>query len=81
MNWKDQEIKNVKDSVGRAEGFGTAIEKAGGKSIGLYYTLGKHNIMAIVQAANDESIVSVLSVPYWKPSQCTCRNAQRIFNV
>ena len=59
-NWTDQGIKNVKDSVRRAEAFETAIEKAGGKSIGLYYTLGKHDMVAIVQAPNDEAIASVL---------------------
>ena len=50
----------MKDSVRRAEAFETAIEKAGGKSIGLYYTLGKHDIVAVVQAPNDEAIASVL---------------------
>jgi uncharacterized protein with GYD domain len=59
-NWTDQGIKNVKDSVRRAEAFETAIEKVGGKSIGLYYTLGKHDIVAVVQAPNDEAIASVL---------------------
>ena len=39
VNLTDQGIKNVKDSIRRAEAFETAIEKAGGKSIGLYYTL------------------------------------------
>jgi uncharacterized protein with GYD domain len=60
LNWTDQGIKNVKDSVRRAEAFETAIEKVGGKSIGLYYTLGKHDIVAVVQAPNDEAIASVL---------------------
>ena len=59
-NWTDQGIKNVKDSVRRSEAFETAIEKAGGKSIGLYYTLGKHDMIAVVQAPNDEAIASVL---------------------
>ena len=59
-NWTDQGIKNVKDSVRPAEGFETAIEKASGKSIGLYYTLGKHDMIAVVQAPNDEGIASVL---------------------
>ena len=62
-NWTDQGIKNVKDSVRRvrrAEAFETAIEKVGGKSIGLYYTLGKHDMVAVVQAPNDETIASVL---------------------
>ena len=60
VNWTDQGIKNVKDSVRRAEAFETAIEKAGGKSIGLYYTLGKHDMIAVVQAPNDETIASSL---------------------
>ena len=60
LNWTDQGIKNVKDSVRRAEAFETAIEKAGGKSIGLYYTLGKHDNVAIVEAPNDEAKASVL---------------------
>ena len=60
LNWTDQGIKNVKDSVRRAEAFETAIEKAGGKSIGLYYTLGKHDMVTVVQAPNDETIASVL---------------------
>ena len=59
-NWADQGIKNMKDSVRRFEAFETAIEKVGGKSIGLYYTLGKHDMVAVVQAPNDETIASVL---------------------
>ena len=60
VNWTDQGIKNMKDSARRAEAFETAIEKAGGKSIGLYYTLGKHDVVAIVEAPNDKAIASVL---------------------
>ena len=60
VNWTDQGIKNVKDSARRSEAFEAAIEKAGGKSIGLYYTLGKHDMVAIVEAPNDEVITSVL---------------------
>jgi uncharacterized protein with GYD domain len=60
VDWTDQGIKNIKDTVKRAKSFETAIEKVGGKSIGLYYTLGKHDIVAVVQAPNDEAIASVL---------------------
>ncbi|MGB8024086.1 MAG: GYD domain-containing protein, partial [Nitrososphaeraceae archaeon] len=38
----------------------TNLQKAGGKSIGLYYTLGKHDVVAIVEAPNVEVIASVL---------------------
>jgi uncharacterized protein with GYD domain len=60
VNWTDQGIKNMKDSVKRAKSFEGAIEKMGGKSLGLYYTMGKHDIVAIVEAPNDEAIASVL---------------------
>ena len=60
MNWTDQGIKNVKDSIKRAKSFEAAIEKAGGKSLGIYYTMGRHDIVAIVEAPNDEAIASAL---------------------
>jgi uncharacterized protein with GYD domain len=60
MNWTDQGIKNVKDTVKRAKSFEGAIEKAGGKSLGLYYTMGRYDFVAIVEAPNDEAIASVL---------------------
>jgi uncharacterized protein with GYD domain len=60
VNFTDQGIKNIKDSPKRAEAFKSAVEKKGGKVIQLYYTLGKHDIVAIVEAPNDEAIASVL---------------------
>jgi uncharacterized protein with GYD domain len=60
LNWTDQGIKNVKDTVKRAKSFENAIEKAGGKSLGLYYTLGRYDMVAMVEASNDEAVASVL---------------------
>jgi uncharacterized protein with GYD domain len=60
VNFTDRGIKNVKDSPKRAEAFRSAVEKKGGKVSNLYYTLGKHDIVAIVEAPNDEAIASVL---------------------
>jgi uncharacterized protein with GYD domain len=37
LNWTDQGIKNVKDSVKRAKSFEGAIEKVGGKSRPILY--------------------------------------------
>ena len=59
-NWTDQGIKNVKDTVKRSKYFEDVIEKAGGKSIGIYYTIGRYDIVAIVEAPNDEAMASVL---------------------
>jgi uncharacterized protein with GYD domain len=52
-------IKNVKDSVKRAKSFEGAIEKAGGKSRGIYYTMGRYDIV-VIEAPSDEAIASVL---------------------
>ena len=60
LNWTAQGIKNVKDTVKRAKSFEGAIEKAGGKSLGFYYTMGRHDFVAIVEAPTDEAITSVL---------------------
>src|ERR671923_1611554 len=60
VNWTDQGIRNVKDTIKRAENFKAAIEKAGGKSVRVYYTLGKYDIVAIVEAPNDETMMSTI---------------------
>ena len=60
LDWAEQGIKNVKDTVKRAKSFESAIEKAGGKSLGFYYTIGRYDMVAIVQAPTDEAIASVL---------------------
>jgi uncharacterized protein with GYD domain len=60
INWTAQGIKNVKDTVKRAKSFENAIEKAGGKSHGFYYTIGRHDMVAMVEAPSDEAIAAVL---------------------
>ena len=60
INWTTQGIKNVKDTVKRAKSFENAIEKAGGKSHGFYYTIGRHDMVAMVEAPSDEAIAAVL---------------------
>jgi uncharacterized protein with GYD domain len=60
LNWTGQGIKNVKDTVKRAKSFEGAMEKAGGKSLGFYYTIGRYDMVALVEAPNDEAIASVL---------------------
>ena len=60
FNFTDQGIKNVKDTIKRAESFKAAVEKAGGKFVSVYYTLGKHDIVAIVETPNDETMMSII---------------------
>lgn len=60
FNFTEQGIRNVRDTINRAEAFKSAIEKAGGKFISEYYTLGKYDIVTIVEAPNDETILPVI---------------------
>src|SRR4026208_1130326 len=60
LNWTAQGIKNVKDTVKRAKSFENAVEKAGGKSLGFYYTIGRYDMVAMVEAPTDEAMASIL---------------------
>jgi len=60
LNWTDQGIRNVKDSPKRAAAAKAAVEKAGGKWLGFYYTFGQYDMVAIVEAPNDETTMSLL---------------------
>jgi uncharacterized protein with GYD domain len=60
FNFTDQGIRNIKDTIKRAESFKATVEKAGGKFVSVYYTLGKHDIVAIVETPNDETMMSII---------------------
>lgn len=60
FNFTCQGIRNVKDTIKRAEAFKTAVEKVGGKLISFCYTLGRYDIVSTVEAPNDEAIASLL---------------------
>lgn len=59
-NWTDQGVRNIKDSPKRAAAAKAAVEKAGGKWHGLYYTFGQYDFVVITEAPNDETVMSVL---------------------
>ena len=60
FNFTEQGIRNIKDTIKRAEAFKSAIEKAGGKFVSEYYTLAKYDIVTTVEAPNDETIMSIM---------------------
>src|SRR5437899_7490964 len=55
FRWTEQGIRNVKDTVTRTEQASSAIEKAGGRLIGTWWTQGAYDIVAIVEWPDDES--------------------------
>ena len=59
-NWTDQGVRAVKDSPKRLASFKVELEEAGGKLIGEYYTMGQYDGIVIVEAPNDEIIMSII---------------------
>ena len=59
-NYTDQGIKNVKDSPKRVNLFKSKLENVGGRLIDTYYTFGKYDGVSIVEAPNDEALMSWL---------------------
>jgi uncharacterized protein with GYD domain len=60
-NYTDQGIKNIKESPRRVNIFKSKLENAGGsRLIDTYYTFGKYDGVSIVEAPNDEALMSCL---------------------
>ena len=56
MNWTDQGITNVRDTVQRNERSQELQDKHGVSLQQTYWTAGPYDIVAIAEAADDESI-------------------------
>jgi uncharacterized protein with GYD domain len=55
----DQGIKNVKDTVNRAEAFKGMAKKVGVTVKDLYWTLGKYDVIALCEAPDDEAATAL----------------------
>ncbi|AXE78793.1 GYD domain-containing protein [Streptomyces atratus] len=60
LNWTDQGIRNYKDTAKRAEDFGAAAQKLGAKLLNIYWTVGPYDLVAVVEAPDDETATAVL---------------------
>ena len=56
----DQGIRTIKDSPKRAEAFRTVCEKLGGRVKDLYWTMGRYDVVAIVEAPDDVTMNAIL---------------------
>ena len=59
VRWTDQGIKNVKNTIKRAESFRKYLEKKGGKLTAIFYTFGKYDIVITAELPSDEIAMSV----------------------
>jgi uncharacterized protein with GYD domain len=59
VNWTDQGIKNVKEAPQRIDAFKKAVVAAGGKLNGFYVTMGKYDLVTIIDVPSDEAFANI----------------------
>jgi uncharacterized protein with GYD domain len=60
MNWTDQGIRSVKDTVQRRDQANALAEKHGVSIEEVYWTVGPYDLVTIVEAPDDESATAML---------------------
>jgi uncharacterized protein with GYD domain len=58
LNWTDQGIRNVRDTVQRYERSQELQDKHGVRLEHIYWTVGPHDLVAIAEASDEESITA-----------------------
>ena len=58
-SFTEQGVKNAKETVKRADAFKEMAKKCGATVRDVFWTLGKYDIVAIVDAKDDESITAL----------------------
>lgn len=56
--WTDQGIKDVKETVTRADQATKAVEQAGGRVVGTYWTQGRYDLVAIAEWPDDDTYMA-----------------------
>ena len=59
-NWTEQGIKNVKDTIDRAQHFRAICEQHGVKVISFYWTQGRYDNIVVVEAPDEQTLVASL---------------------
>jgi uncharacterized protein with GYD domain len=60
INWTEQGIAGFKDSVDRYEAAQQQFKELGVKFVDVYWTLGEHDLVTVVEAPDDESATAAL---------------------
>jgi uncharacterized protein with GYD domain len=60
MNWTDQGIKTFQQSPARAQAGADEMEKLGVELKDIYWTVGQHDVVLIVDAPDEESLAAAL---------------------
>lgn len=60
VKFTDQGIRNIKESPKRAEAFRGLCDKMGAKVKDLYWTMGRYDIVVIVEAPDEVTMETIL---------------------
>jgi uncharacterized protein with GYD domain len=60
IDWTDQGVRNFKDSVDRYEAAEGAVNDLGATFTNIWWTLGGHDIVATIDAPDDETVAAAL---------------------
>jgi len=60
INWTEQGIAGFKESVDRYDATQQQFEELGVRFVDVYWTLGEHDIVTVVEAPDDESATAAL---------------------
>ena len=60
LNFTDQGIRSVRETTKRGKAFREMAEKNGAKVRDLFWTLGKHDLVCVMDAPNDEAATSLM---------------------
>ena len=60
IDWTDQGVRNFKDTVDRYGAAESAFESLGVRFTATWWTLGTHDIVATVDAPDDETLAAAL---------------------
>ncbi len=60
MNWTEQGIKNVKDTLNRTEQARQGIEQQGGRLLGTYWTQGAYDFIAVADFPDEETAAAFM---------------------
>lgn len=60
VSWTDQGIKNYRDTVARANSFRDMVGQAGGRVREVLWTLGEYDIVTVIDAPDEETVMALL---------------------
>jgi uncharacterized protein with GYD domain len=60
IDWTEEGVRNFKDSVDRYEAAASQLESIGVRFTDIYWTLGNHDIVSVIESPDDETLAAGL---------------------